>query len=87
MAGRRGSDTGGKVSENLIALKSYLQGEGGGKGTYFVTRVNVAQLGRTLGEAVLHPRDLPFGHKAKLVVILLLDSEDVAYASEKCKDG
>ena len=75
------------MSENLIALKSYLEGEGGGKGTHFVTRVNVAQLGRTLGEAVLHPRDLPFGHTPKLVVILLMDSEDVDYASEKCKEG
>jgi hypothetical protein len=75
------------MSENLLTLKSYLDGEGGGKGTHFVTRVNEAQLGRTLGEAVLHPRDLPFGHKPKLVVILLLDDQDVAYASEKCKEG
>ncbi len=75
------------MSENLIALKSYLEGEGGGKGTHFVTRVNVAQLGRTLGEAVLHPRAFPFDQKPKLVVILLLDSDDVAYASEKCKEG
>ncbi len=51
------------MSENLLTLKSYLDGEGGGKGTHFVTRVNEAQLGRTLGEAVLHPRDLPFGPK------------------------
>jgi hypothetical protein len=78
---------GGKMSENLIALKSYLEGEGGGKGTHFVTRVNVAQLGRTLGEAVLHSRESPFGLEPKQVVILLLDSEDVAYASEKCKEG
>jgi hypothetical protein len=75
------------MSENLIALKSYLEGEGGGKGTHFVTRVNEARLGRTLGEAVLQPRESPFGQKAKLVVILLLDDEDVSYASEKYKEG
>jgi hypothetical protein len=81
------------MSENLIALKSYLEGEGGGKGTHFVTRVNLDHLGRTLGEAVLHPRGVPFDQKAKQntkakqVVILLLDDEDVAYASEKCEEG
>ena len=47
----------------------------------------MAQLGRTLGEAVLHSRESPFGQQPKQVVILLLDSEDVAYASEKCKEG
>lgn len=75
------------MSENLGVLKSYLEGGKDDKGSHFVKEVYTGQPARTLGEAVLHPRESPCGQPPKLVVIPLLDSDDVAYAWDKSQEG
>jgi hypothetical protein len=75
------------MSENLGVLKSYLEGGKDNKGSHFVKEVYTGEPALTLGEAVLNPRESPFGQRPDLVVIPLLDSDDVAYAWDKSQEG
>jgi hypothetical protein len=75
------------MSEQLAVLKSYLEGGDDNKGSHFVKEVYTGQPARTLGEAVLRPRESPSGQPPKLVVVPLLDSDDVAYAWDKSQEA
>ena len=75
------------MSEQLAVLRSYLEGGKDNKGSHFVKEVYTGRPALTLGEAVLHTRESPFGQPPELVVVPLLDSDDVAYAWDKSQES
>jgi hypothetical protein len=74
------------MSEQLGVLRSYLEGGKDNRGSHYVKEVYTGKPALTLGEAVLHPRESPFGKRPEPVVIPLLDSDDVAYAWDKSQE-